>query len=952
MRLQRAACVSATVLLLLTVFMALAPASGLPGALRHFRHAQRVAAETKPDSADTPTYRKDVEPYLKASCTACHSAQVHSSGFVVDTPEAVLKGGTKYGAKVIVAGHAADSVLIQYLRGQKQPQMPMGSAAAPTARIKKIEAWINAGAKMDMDSAAAQPASSTSPAITGKIVSFRQSVEPFLKANCSSCHSADAHKGGFVVDTPEALFKGSAKTGANVIVPGHSQDSQLIAYLRGQKQPRMPLGGPQTADSQILMLAEWIDQGAKIDAVKLGWPYTAPVVRPLPHVRNTAWTRNPIDTFVLAKLEARGLTPAPAAAKAALLRRVFIDVIGELPTPAEADQFLADTSPVAYPKLVDRLLADPRYGERWGRHWLDLVRYADTHGFENDGVRPRAWRYRDYVIGAFNADKPYDRFLKEQIAGDELYPNDPDAIIATSYARLGPWDELSGDSNQRWQDTLNDVTDTTGSVMLGLTVGCARCHDHKYDRISQADYYRMQAFYAGTKWVNASLPASVNPTDVQKRVIEIRANLDDVRKQAQDLKDKYRTLALAAKQKTAPAGQNVSVNDDEIDAAMKANGVENKQYQTFQDEIHALESDLAPIDPSAEAITDGDKNGPTQHILLRGSLLTPGPAVKPGFVASLVGGQEKPAAITPPPGGRTTGRRTALAEWIGSPQNPMTARVIVNRLWQFHFGRGIVATPSDFGKNGDQPTHPELLDWLALRFMRDGWSVKKMHRLMLLSATYQQSTIGTPRAAKLDSTNKLFFRMNSLRMDAEALRDSILTVSGRLNPERGGPGVYPKVSEEVLSTGSTHKWGSSPEDQQRRRTVYVFQRRSLVLPIVEAFDGADMNNTCPRRGTTTIAPQALALFNGDFGRDESRAFAERVARLAGDNPDQQIAQAYKIALCRPPTPAELKKVRAFLTHKTQMYGTETLPPGRTPAMAALADFCHVLINTNEFLYLD
>lgn len=773
-------------------------------------------------------------------------------------------------------------------------------------------------------------------------VSFRQDVEPILKAQCSSCHSVSAPASGLAVETPSALFRGGSKFGVKIVVPGQPGQSVLLAYLRGTRQPRMPMGSAPLSVKQIAVFSDWISQGAKIDAVKLGWPYQAPKAVNPPTVKNKLWVKNPIDAFVLARLEKQGLTPAPPASKISLLRRVFADVVGVLPSPAEADLFLRDSSPDAYEKLVDRLLADPRYGERWGRHWLDLVRYADTHGFEADGMRPRAWRYRDYVIQSLNADKPYDRFLREQLAGDELYPDNPDALVATGYARLGPWDEISGDRDQRWQDTLNDVTDTTGSVMLGLTVGCARCHNHKYDPISQADYYRLQAFFIGTKWADKALPEDREPRASREKLRDARAKLDALRRQSDALREKYQTLAQT---------QTAQVGDDAINAAFNApeNKADRDKRDQWQGEIRSLESDIRPIEPVAEAVTDSGPTAPPQHILLRGNRLTPGPEVQPGFVASLCGGQEKPAVIVPPTNKRTTGRRTALANWIGSPTNPMTARVIVNRLWQGHFGRGIVVNPSDFGKNGGGATHSELLDWLAVKFMHEGWSLKKTHKLMLLSAAYRQSSQPTARAAKLDPDNALFSRMNRIRLDAEALRDSILAASGRLNLQQGGPGVYPKVSDEVLSTGSTRKWGNSLEDQQRRRTVYVFQRRSLPLPLVEAFDGPDMTNSCPRRSTTTIAPQALALFNGEFGRTESRAFAERVAKDAGNSVDKQIVRAYRIALCRPPTASQMTTARQFLRRKAQMYVAEKRADAE---LASLADFCHVLINTNEFIYLD
>jgi mono/diheme cytochrome c family protein len=761
----------------------------------------------------------------------------------------------------------------------------------------------------------APPAPVAVPSAKTPRVSYHEAIAPIFKADCTGCHSKEAPGGGLALDSVEGLRKGGAKFGAKIIVPGNPKASLLIAYLRGAKQPRMPLGRPALSEAQVRKVEAWIAQGAVVDTEKLGFPYTPPPATvPVPKVKSAAWTINDIDRFVLAKLEANGLKPSPPASKSILLRRVYLDLVGMPPTPEEADNFYADTAPGAYDRLVDRLLNDPRYGERWGRHWLDLVRYADTHGFEADNIRPRAWRFRDYVIRAFNADKPYDRFLKEQVAGDELFPGDPDALIATGFARLGPWDELSADQVQRWQDYLNDVTDTTGAVMLGMTVGCARCHDHKYDKIGIADYYRLQAFYSTTTWRDLPLPEDTDPVAYREKVKETQTKIATLRDQAKKTVDK-------------------------------------PEMEKLNNEVGDLERDIAPIEPFAEGITDEGPKAKPQHILLRGSLGTPGPKVEPGFVAALCGGVEKPASITQPATGKTTGRRSALANWIASPDNPMTARVMMNRLWQHHFGQGIVRTPSDFGRNGDKPSHPELLDWLARKFIAEGWSLKKMHRLMLTSAAYRQSITQNPLAMKKDRANHLLWRTNRIRLEGEALRDSILCVSGGLNLEQGGPGIYPKISGEVLSTGSTHKWGNSPEDQQRRRSVYVVQRRSLGLPLVEVFDGPDMINTCPRRNQTTIAPQALALFNGEFSQTEAARFANRVIKEAGTEGEARIVRAYRIAFCRRPTTAEIANAKAYLKRKVAMYAADKVKPVDAESRS-LADFCHILINANEFIYLD
>lgn len=787
------------------------------------------------------------------------------------------------------------------------------------------------------------------------IVSYQESIFPILKARCINCHGTDTHSGGLTLDTPASLFKGGTKTSTAILIKGSPSSSMLISYLRGKSQPRMPMNAPPLASDQIAKIETWIKQGAKIDQIKLGWPYTPPRLSAIPKVKNSAWVHNPIDNFILAKLEAKGLKPAAPASKITLLRRVYADLAGVPPNPQEAKTFLTDTSPKAYEKLVDRLLADHRYGERWGRHWLDLVRYADSQGYEADSSRMRAWRFRDYVIRSFNNDKPYDRFIKEQLAGDELFPNDPEAITATGYARLCSWDELSTDHDQRWQDYLNDATDTTCSVMLGLTVGCARCHDHKYDRISQADYYRMQAFFKPTKWTEANLPDNGNdPPFLREKLADAETHLVPLRKQRDDLKEKYRSAALAKKQKTAKPGEKIGVNDEDINNAMPEH--DRVKREQIQSEIGHWESAAEPFKPIADVISD-EKDVPKTFLLKRGNLLTPGPEVQPSFIVSLNGNRDEPARIEAPSMGKTTGRRTALANWIANADNPVTARVMVNRLWQHHFGRGIVATPSDFGKNGDKPTHPELLDWLAIQFVKNGWSMKQMHRMMALSNTYQMSTHTDTVSMKKDPTNTLFWRMNRIRLEGEALRDSILSVGGRLNPEMYGPGVFPKLSEEVLATGSTHKWGASSDSESLRRTIYVFQRRSLPLPIVEAFDGPDMVNTCPRRSTTTISPQALALFNGEFSISESKKIADRVTQDVGSDPTKQISQAYQLTLIRKPTQRQTILALKFMENQVQLHLQDKKVPAdpvstKAADEDALADLCHVLINTNEFLYLD
>jgi hypothetical protein len=712
-------------------------------------------------------------------------------------------------------------------------------------------------------------------------VDFRRQIEPYLKAQCGSCHGETQRTSGFSMATLEGLFRGGSKA-SPAIIPGSSRKSPLVQYLRGTRSPRMPPGG-QASPEMIAQIERWIDQGAKIDGktpafdlqeqnaapIPSRWqPYASPLRHEPPVVQRAEWVRNPIDAFILAQLEKRGIQPAPPADRRTLIRRVCFDLLGLPPTPQQIERFLSDPSPDAYEKLIDRLLDSPHYGEKWARHWLDLARYADTNGYEGDEIRHHAWRYRDYVIRSFNADKPYDRFILEQIAGDELWPDNSDALIATGFLRNGPWDARAFDRAVQRNDFLTDVTDTTASVFLGLTLGCARCHDHKYDPIPTKDYYRFQAFFSHIRMEDRPLPGSNLPA--------------------------YRA-------------------------------------------------------PLAMAVVDAGSRAPEHHLLIRGDIRRPGEVVEPGFPAALTG-SNAPAAITPPSGIRSTGRRSALARWLTSPDNPRTARVMVNRLWQYHFGRGLIATPSDFGKNGNRPVHPELLDWLATEFIRQGWSLKRMHRLMMTSHVYRQSTRFDPDAAKRDPENRLLWRHDRRRLQGEEIRDAMLAVSGRLNPKMGGPGVYPPMPKEALETGSTQKWGQSPLEDQLRRTLYVFQRRSLTLPMVEAFDGPDLSATCPRRASTNIAPQVLALWNGAFAREEARHFANRVKREAGGDPAAQVDRAFLFALCRPSTPAEQTRCREFLQRQAALYREKKTP---TEAQRlALTDLCHVLLNTSEFLYLD
>jgi hypothetical protein len=723
----------------------------------------------------------------------------------------------------------------------------------------------------------------TTPQENPAPVDFYGKVQPILAIHCVKCHGPEVQKGKLRLDVRDRVLKSGTPAEIGSRIQSTDPDEQ------------MPPKGPRLTAEEISTLVGWIKAGTPWPDRDDYWAFQPPKNPTPPSVKP-----NPIDAFIA--------TPEPEADRRTLLRRAFGDLIGLPPTPEEADAFLNDPSADAFEKLVDRLLADPRYGERWARHWLDLVRYSESDGYEDDKVRPHAWRYRDYVIRALNADTPYDRFIAEQLAGDELFPDNPDAWIATGFARLGAWDGMSKVPKQQRQDYLNDATDAAGSVFLGMTVGCARCHDHKYDRITQRDYYGLQAFFAGGVRETKSLPSDPGDPDFVKAAWrKADAELQVLRAERDALRREARELVFAKRRCEVGPDAQVKITDDEVNKMCDM--LQPGKRGAMEGRIKDLSRTERLHRPAAEVVVES-RTPPVTHLLRNGELATPGPEIPPSFVEAMV----------PPGKTAAPGRRPALVRWLTSADHPLTSRVMVNRLWQHHFGRGIVATPSDFGRNGRRPTHPELLDWLARRFVADGWSLKKMHRLMMTSAAYRRA--GGPLR----------------RLEAEVLRDSILAVSGRLSPIRGGPGVYVPIPKDVNvmlpNNDKELSWEQCTEEEARRRTLYVFQRRSLTLPMVDVFDGPSQNQTCPQRPETTVAPQALTLFNGEFCRGEARHFAARVEKEAGAGIDARINRAFRLALIRAPREEERAAARAFLSKQS------------------LADFCHVLLNTNEFLYLD
>jgi hypothetical protein len=716
---------------------------------------------------------------------------------------------------------------------------------------------------------------------------FERRVRPVLAEHCQGCHGPSKQRGGLRLDSLAAVLRGGDAGPA--LVPGKPDESLLIKAIRHQGGLKMPPRNP-LKKQHIEDLAGWVRLGAPWPGASrasaparsetsLGsrdrahWSFQR-VQRPaLPTLRNPGWVANPIDAFVLARLEARGLEPSAPVSRRQLIRRVSFDLIGLPPSPEEVDAFLDDNSPNAYERLVDRLLASPRYGERWGRHWLDVVRFAQTNGYERDSEKPNAWRYRDYVIQSFNDDKPYDRFVLEQLAGDELDPATDAARTATAFYRLGVWDDEPDDLRQAEFDNLDDMLSTTGEAFLGLTLGCARCHDHKFDPISQEDYYSLLAFLRNIK--------------------------------------PYRDVKIGDNPMQLP------LRDGRSTLAVKENG------------------------PAA----------PATHILIAGQAARQGKKVEPRFL-HVLGSPEDPAPPDIRPTRTTSGRRRALANWIASPDNPLTARVMVNRLWHWHFGRGLVDTPSDFGRNGSAPSHPELLDWLASELVAGGWKLERIHKLIVTSSTYRQSAGVRPgRTQAVDPGNRLLWRQNLRRLEAEAIRDAVLAASGELTLTMGGRGVFPVLPREVLETQSRpgEGWYTSPPAEQGRRSVYIFVKRTLGVPLLETFDFASPDKAIATRTTTTIAPQALILYNSAFVEEQAAAFAARLIRESGQDPEGNLDRAFRLALGRSATVGERQIALAWFGRTRAAEGQ---PDSADAYRRALAGLCKLVLNLNEFVYVD
>jgi hypothetical protein len=635
----------------------------------------------------------------------------------------------------------------------------------------------------------------------------------------------------------------------------------------------------------------------------------------------------------------------------------------------EQEEFLTVPAPDALDKLVDDLLSRPAYGERWARHWLDLVRYAETNGYERDAKKPWVWRYRDWVIRSLNQDKPFDRFVTEQLAGDELDERNAGTLVATGYYRLGPWDDEPADRLQARFDQLDDIISTTSQAFLGITLGCARCHDHKFDPLTARDYYRMAAIFNGLERPvrgRKELDLPIGTPEQLKTEAARDSRIAPLEKEIEAIKAPFRIEFLKSGKSKLP-GEVVEASlvepakrtevqmayadpfaealDGEVMAALPQDL--RARIEPLQNRIERIRSEKPDL-PRGYFFAEPDSQPPVTHVLKRGQASQPGDEVSAG-VPEILGGELPLLAGAP----KTDRRRLAFAQWLTRPENPLTARVIVNRIWQFHFGEGIVRTPSDFGRIGERPTHPELLDWLAGWFVEQGWSLKKLHRLIMTSNTYRMSRQWNVEYGAKDPENRLLWRVSPKRLEVEAIRDSMLAVSGRLNRKMYGPSMYPPVQKAVLEASGKPEgaWTASDADEASRRSIYAHIKRSMLIPMFEMLDFCDTARSADKRLVTSVAPQALTLFNGEFVNRQAGYFAQRVLNEAGRDPAKQVEYAYLLALARPPSDVEAGDMIGFLKSEVEALARESLDKDNA-ALLALEQLCRVILNLNEFVYTD
>lgn len=901
------------------------------------------AAIKAQDATSTVDFQREIQPILQTKCYGCHGPENQKADLDLSTLKGILKGGES--GVVVVPRKPEESLLYEKIHSGEMP--PDEKDRLSETEIATVERWIAAGAKPD--DGKGESATETSATLN------QHDIIPIMLRRCSACHGLRRQEAGLDLRTKAAMLRGG-KSGP-AIVPGQPDESRIIKKIRaGQMPPRdrlVEVSIKPIEPGETETLAKWIAAGALEVAAEPDtattvpdpsvsdkdrdfWAFRAPQPVAVPNVSDASRIGNSIDAFILQKLEQKGLGLAPEADRLTLMRRAYFDLTGLPPEPTEIEAFLANRDPQAYEKLIDRLLESPRYGERWGRYWLDFAGYADSEGKrEQDLPRPHAWRFRDYVIRSLNADKPFDRFLLEQIAGDELadYEHAPeitaeiyDNLVATAFLRMAPdatWANITGYAPDRIE-VIADEIDVLGSAVMGLTLKCARCHSHKFDPIPQRDYYRLVDVFKGAydeyDWLKPDVRPGIGPL-------------------SQDVLGGRHLPFVTTAERQAWEARNAQL-DQEIAASQAKPGAE--------DRVKMLEGQRLP-EPRIQALWDRGEPSPT-YIYRRGDSLSPGRLVGPGVPSVLTDGKT-PFEVKPPwPGAKQTGRRLAFAKWLTQPDHPLTARVQVNHLWKHHFGMGIVKTLGNFGKTGAPPTHPELLDWLAREFVRQGWSLKAMHRLMMTSATYRQSSAVTANQEKIDPENSLISRMPLVRLDAEALYDSLLLVAGRLDESRFGPPDAVTVRGDGLVTpvGTERGW---------RRLIYVRQARKQLATHLENFDFPQMNPNCIERRDSLVAPQALHLMNNRMVYQLAEHFASRVLGDVGTDPTRQVERVYWLALSRKPTDEERRIGVESLSQLTVSWAKNLDADGGPPdpdaaRLKALTAHCHAIMNSASFLYVD
>ena len=795
---------------------------------------------------------------------------------------------------------------------------------------------------------------------------FEEAIRPLLAAKCQSCHNDTVASGGLAMTSRESLLQGGSRGPS--LVPGSPADSVLIAAVEQTGALKMPPTGALPA-SEVEALRAWVEGGAawgrpagnprESEAL---WSFKPVVRHEPPQVRNTAWGRNPIDAFVLGRLEEAALEPSPTADLRTLIRRATLDLTGLLPTPEEVRSFLEDDRPGAYGRLVERLLESPHYGERWGRHWLDIARYADTNGYSIDGPRS-IWPYRDWVIKAFNDNLPFDQFVIEQVAGDLLPDPTRDQLIATGFHRNTMINQEGGTDFEQYRvEAVVDRVRTTGAAFLGLTLGCARCHDHKFDPISQREFYQIFAFFNDVDEIGGNLEERVGRSRMMDPILELAgpsalAERDAIRAELERLEEEL--TDLSASLETTWGERFAPGEDEDIERARDIIAVDPEQRSSVQDavlervftkrvpefkakkdEIGKLRKKLPEI-PWTMVMRDLPEPRDS-YIHVQGDFTRRGETVEPGTLR-----------VLPPLQSELPRNRLGLARWLVADSNPLTPRVTMNRLWQRYFGLGIVETENDFGTQGNPPSHPELLDWLASEFVRTGWDLKAMHRLILNSATYRQSSAYRSDAAAIDPSNRLLGRQNRLRLEAEIIRDAALSASGLLEPEIGGPSVYPpQPAGAGQFTQVDRNWEADEGTNRFRRGMYTYFIRSAAHPGLVLFDAPIAQESVTRRNRSNTPLQALTLLNDEAQTEFASALAARIRKYSPER-SERIGRAFEICLARPPGEAEAERLAGFLSQMTDTFATDEQALGQTgadsPAAAAWTAAARVMLNLDEFV---